>query len=263
MEQWILPGGLAVSLGNYTPPDDYLVMVRGALPEVPESQWQEFDYRKNTDYKVAIKDQGSFGACNGHAAASSLEDARYVAGMNYLALSAWLIYAKLCNGSDRGSSIAEALTLLQESGTCSDSLVTHGVINPRRLSAEANEDAARFKIEIGYKLESFRDLCTACQLRIPFNFSVPVNASFNDLDSDGVPGNRYGWHNHAVSGGFAMRKSGKHGWLIGMRNSWGTRWGQSGYCWIGEKNVQGRGFDAYGVFAAEVDPKDVPPEVGQ
>jgi len=242
MENWIQPDGIIRVLGNHD-----LAPVRGVLPSVPESEWKEFDYRTNADYKVAIKDQGQFGACNGHAAASSLEDARYIAGMGYLPLSAWLVYAKLCNGIDRGSSISEALTLLQQSGTCDDALVPHGTINPRRLSETANDNAKRFRVEIGY-------------LRIPFNFSVPVNAQFDTLDAEGVPGNRSGWHNHAVSGGFAMKKSSKHGWLIGMRNSWGTRWGQSGYCWIGEKNIQGRGFDAYGVFAAEVDPQNMPPK---
>ena len=259
MENWILPDGSVRALGNHEAPEGFLAPVRGVLPSVPESEWKEFDYRTNVDYKVAIKDQGQFGACNGHAAASSLEDARYIAGMGYLPLSAWLVYAKLCNGIDRGSSISEALTLLQQSGTCDDALVPHGTINPRRLTEQANDNAKRFKVEIGYRLESFKDLCTACQLRIPFNFSVPVNSQFDTLDAEGVPGNRYGWHNHAVSGGFAMKKSSKHGWLIGMRNSWGTRWGQSGYCWVAEKNVQGRGFDAYGVFAAEVDPANAPP----
>jgi hypothetical protein len=110
MEGWILPDGSVRALGNHEAPEGFLAPVRGVLPSVPESQWKEFDYRTNTDYKVAIKDQGQYGACNGHAAASSLEDARYIAGMGYLPLSAWLVYAKLCNGIDRGSSISECRT---------------------------------------------------------------------------------------------------------------------------------------------------------
>jgi hypothetical protein len=258
LEPWELPDGQTVLLGNQEPPVSLILPVRGVLPDVPEHKWTEFDLRKDTSYPVKIKNQGSYGACNGHAAASSLEDARYIAGLGYVPLSAWLVYADLCNGIDRGSSIAEALTLLQKSGTCDDALVPHGVINPRRINENARENAKRFKIEIGYRLQNFNDLCVAAQLRIPFNFSVPVNGGFNQLDAEGVPQNRSGWHNHAVSGGFAM-KQGKSGWLIGMRNSWGEQWGNQGYCWIAERNLRGSGFDAYGVFAAEVDPANLPP----
>lgn len=258
LDQWVLPDGQTVFLGNNEPPADLTLPVRGILPDVPESHWKEFDYRLNFDYKVAIKNQGNYGACNGHAAASSLEDARYIANLGYVPLSAWLVYADLCGGVDRGSSIAEALTLLQKSGTCDDAMVPHGTINPRRIDAQARDNAKRFKVEIGYRLESFRDLCVAAQLRIPFNFSVPVNAGFNMLDVEGVPQNRAGWHNHAVSGGFAMKK-GKSGWLIGMRNSWSEQWGDKGYCWVAERTIRGSGFDAYGVFAAEVDPQQLPP----
>ena len=141
LDKWVLPNGQIVSLGNTEPPVDLILPVRGVLPDVPEHKWQEFDLRKDTSYPVKIKNQGSYGACNGHAAASSLEDARYIAGLGYVPLSAWLVYADLCNGVDRGSSIAEALTLLQKSGTCDDALVPHGVINPRRIDAGARENA--------------------------------------------------------------------------------------------------------------------------
>jgi len=261
LESWVLPDGSETCLGNHAPNSHQILPVRGNLPDIPESEWKEFDLRNDSAYPVKIKDQGRYGACNGHAAASSLEIARYIAGLNHTDLSAWLVYADLCGGWDRGSVISEALTHLQSKGTCEDSMVPHGIINPRLISNEARQNAKRYKIEIGYRLTSFKDMCIASQLRLPFNFSVPVNSSFNSLDQYDRPQNRSGWHNHAVTGGMFMRKLPTGDWVIGMQNSWKTVWGRNGYCSIGEKNVQGQGFDAYTVAAVEIDPMDKPPTV--
>jgi hypothetical protein len=259
LEQWRLPDGSETFLGNHAPEPHHILPVRGNLPDIPESEWREFDLRTVPGYPVKIKDQGSYGACNGHAAASSLEIARWIAGPRHMDLSAWLVYADLCGGWDRGSVISEALTHLTTKGTCKDTLVPHGTINPNRISAEARQDAKRFRVEIGYRLTSFRDMCIACQLRMPFNFSVPVNSGFNNLDQYDRPQNRSGWHNHAATGGMSMRKLPTGDWVVGMQNSWKTSWGKGGYCSIGEKNVQGSGFDSYTVSAVEFDPEDTQP----
>lgn len=259
LESWFLPDGTETFLGNHAPQPDTLIPVRGNLPDIPESEWREFDLRTDPDYPVKIKDQGRYGACNGHAAASSLEIARYIAGLKHTDLSAWLVYADLCGGWDRGSIIAEALTHLQSKGTCEDSLVPHGTIAPSRIPSAARQNAKRYKIEIGYRINNFREMCIAAQLRLPFNFSVPVNSGFNSLDQHDMPQNRSGWHNHAVTGGVYMKKLPTGIWVVGMQNSWRDSWGRKGYCSIGEKNIQGSGFDAYTVAAVAYDPENPAP----
>ena len=261
LEQWRLPDGSETFLGNHAPEAHHILPVRGNLPDTPESEWREFDMRTVPGYPVKIKDQGSYGACNGHAAASSLEIARYIAGLTHRDLSPWIIYADLCGGWDRGSSIAQALTELQQKGTCEDSFVPHGTINPRRITSAARENAKQYRIEIGHTINNFREMCIAAQLRMPFNFSVPVNSGFNSLDQYDRPQNRSGWHNHAVTGGMSMRKLPTGDWVIGMQNSWDISWGRKGYCSIGEKNIQGSGFDAYTVAAVTYDPQDPAPKV--
>jgi hypothetical protein len=257
---WSLPDGTITKLGNHVP-HVRTVRVMLKLPDIPDSELREFDLTTNPDWPVKVKNQGSFGACNGHAAATSLEIARYIAGMTHVPLSSWLIYADLCQGWDRGSIIADALKHLSNVGTCPEPLVPHGTIQPRRVSQEARAEVLRFRVEIGYEVNTHRDLVIATHLRIPTNFSVPVNGSFNQLDADGVPGNRPGPHNHAVCGGVGLKRSTKHGWLVMTQNSWGEQWGQRGFFWAAERTTQGSYPDAYGVWAVTSDPQDPFPVV--
>ena len=103
---------------------------------VPEKYWVEFELPTGPSYPQ-ILDQDGYGACNGHAAISSLEWARWLVGMSYIALSPWYVYVILCNGIDRGSSIEEALDLLCNKGTSPASAVPYGTINPAKIPPTA------------------------------------------------------------------------------------------------------------------------------
>lgn len=242
-------------LGCFPSPFGYYLPSLGSLPLVPPEKWQEFEL----ETPAKIKDQGQFGACNGHAAATSLEVARWIAGLNHVDLSAWYVYSILCGGWDRGSSIAEALTLLKQQGTCQDVLVDHGIINPVKLSQAAKADAGRFRIEIGYGLTGFESMMAATQLRKPFNFSIAVNSGFDQLDNDGCPQNRQGTNNHAVMGGLGAKRCRDGQWAIKCQNSWGVRWGWNGYFWIKQRNIGGAYFDAYTIEAVTDDPQTPSP----
>lgn len=240
------PPSISLKLGSSEP-----------LPDIPESEWQEFDYTNDPKFPVKIKDQGQSNGCNGHAAATSLEAARWIAGLPHLDLSAWYIYANLCRGWDTGSGIADALQFLQNKGVCNTSYVLYGTINPSQIKPVATTEAAKHRIEIGHTLTSFKDLCISAQLRQPFNFSISVNTGFNSLDKNGCPSNISGSHNHAVMGGLGMKKVGGQ-WFILWQNSWGNRWGLNGRAWLGQHNLQGWGFDAYSVIATKESPENCP-----
>lgn len=248
-------GGSLRILGHRPPkgPRKVAAAPYGSIRPVPEKDWVEFDLRDDSSFTdaVPILDQGSRGACNGHAAASSLEAARWLAGMSPVALSPWYVYAILCRGVDQGSNIGQALTLLTEQGTCRFESVPWGTINPNALSPASRLEALGYKLELGTRALTFADLMTFAQLRIPFNFSVRVGSNFNNLDSEGCPPVSPGPGNHAVYGGFAVKRMKNGKYAIGMQNSWRKAWGLDGYAWIHEGHIARQTwFEAYGVQAA-------------
>jgi hypothetical protein len=221
---------------------------------IPESEWVEFDEWPS---EIKIKDQDGKGACNGHAAAISIEVARYVAGMPYVPISAWYIYAILCNGVDRGSMILDALKLCEDDGAAPESLVQYGIINPRKLTAEAHAAAPRFKAEIGSRVTTYQEIGTALQRRQSLNVAVCVGSGFNRLSSDGVPGLSRGACNHAVGMALGMKKSSSGEWLGRMPNSWTTQWGDKGFCWLPLKYIPTAAyFEAYTIRAVADDSAD-------
>ena len=245
---------------GWIPPVDPPRLQQGLpLFALDKSAWSEFEYTQPTQ----VKDQGNLGACNGHAAASTLELAYWI-GLGSAPvppLSAWFVYATLCNGLDRGSNIGDALTLLQGQGTCLDSLVPYSTINPRQISQDAHTDAERHKISLGGTLETWDDICNAIQLRRPVNLSVRAASNWSDLDASGVPPINIGMGNHAVGVGWGMRhKDGD--WQIKMQNSWSTKWGQNGYCWLTRRHWELQSYrEAYYVEVATAFPGTEPPRI--
>lgn len=257
---WIWSGSEWHGTGN-RPSSGVQLCFAKPIEKVDPRDYRPFSYPEpGPQMPVKVKNQDGKGACNGHAAATTLEMARWVAGMTPVDLSAWFIYAILCNGVDQGSSIDDALDLLTKTGTCPETDVPYGTINPRSLTDQARRDAARYKIEIGTKLVTWDDLMSATMLGRPFNFSICVGANFNNLDSNGVVGYTSGYGNHAVSGGWGAKEIGGGEWAIRWQNSWGATWGLRGFAYFTRQHWEKQQYAAaYDLVAVTDDPQDPEP----
>ncbi len=256
--------GFARPLGNFPTPASTRLTFTSPIDQIDVGAIEEFEY-DIAALGFAIKDQNGKGACNGFAADESLEIAMLIKNPSlYVKLSPWFIYSILCNGIDRGSNIGDALDLLSKTGTCLDTSVPYGTINPRSLSAAARAEAARFKIDVGGQLANFADMVKATQLRRPFNFSIRVGPGFDQLDADGCPRVSAGMGNHAVTGGLGLKigKDGKP--RIKWANHWTAQWGDKGYAYVGEEHIAHQpGYEGYDVIVPSADPQepDRPPPV--
>lgn len=247
--------GVRRTLGTLPSPPGLRLPRKRAPLLIPEDQWVPFDLRQVDPNPV--KDQGQYGACVGHGTAHAVEFARWIAGQPTEELSAWYVYAILCNGVDQGASIGEALRLVLDQGTCLDATVPHGTINPRRLPAAAKAEAQRFKVEIGAPHESFAEMMSAAQLRRPGVFSIHVGANFDRIDGNGVVGYSRGAGNHAIAYGYGAKKLPSGEWAQLFKNSWTKDWGDGGYAWFTARHVDGQPYyEAYDVIAVVEDPAD-------
>ena len=96
------------------------------------------------------------------------------------------------------------------------------------------------------------------------NLSVCVGRNFNTIDNEGVAGVDKGNGNHAVMTGRALKKSKKWGWLILMRNSWSTKWGVNGYCWLCEAHIESASyFECFSGRAIIDDPLGLNPPIAK
>jgi C1A family cysteine protease len=226
--------------------------------EIPLSEIQPFNAWPS---QIAIKDQDGAGACNGHAAATAMELSRFMQGMPHVPLSAWWVYGKLVKGWDRGSNIMDALELCQADGVAPESEVKYGDYSGR-YTDQAASAAKRFKLKIGRQLKTWEEIVTAVALRRGVNLAVRATMGWQsgNLDADGCPPVGRGPANHAVAVGGAVKKLQNGELAILDPNSWGTRWGQKGFCWLKRAHIESASwFEAYEVVAVSDDPTDPTP----
>ena len=131
------------------------------------------------------------------------------------------------NGPDPGQ-------VLVENGTCRQELWPDDRPDPVAREEQLEADAQRYRLEAVPLPIAGDDVRKVLSAGCPVHVSMNTGAAFSGVGRDGVfnaaeaPSGRHGRH--------AMLMVGYVGNFFTLKNSWGTDWGDQGYCYV-PKNV--------------------------
>lgn len=164
-------------------------------------------------------DQGPNGYCWGHSTCYAAMAARCIAGMPYVALSAYSICATIKKGANEGGWCGLSAKMAREKGWMPQSIWPQLDRNYRKYDTPENwAEAAKYK-SVGEFVDLTRNV-------------YDQNLTHAMVRSLGVQGKPMAWDfnywSHSVYGGdTVVVESGSLGGQ--MRNSWGLNWGDKGW----------------------------------
>jgi len=208
------------------------------------AEQEAVDLRK---YCTPIGDQGQTGRCSAFAWTHALEMSRNILQEDSPRLSPNFTmlefqemqgdaqnYQYAYSGGDGTISGPDPGRVLVANGTCRQDLWPDDRDQPAASERQLESDAQRYRLEavpLPIALEDVRKVLSA---GCPVHVSMNTGTAFSDVGRDGLfnaaeaPWGRHGRH--------AMMMVGYKGNFFILKNSWGTGWGDQGYCYV-PKNV--------------------------
>jgi hypothetical protein len=202
------------------------------------------DLRK---YCTPIADQGQTGRCSAFAWTHATEMSRNILNAppvrlspNYTMLEIQRYqgdardYQYAYEGGDGTAAGPEPGELLAEHGTCRQELWPDDRPTPTVREEQLKADAERYRLEATPWPIAVDDVRKVLSAGCPVHVSMNTGRAFSGVGRDGVfnaaeaASGRHGRH--------AMLMVGYVGNFFTLKNSWGTDWGDQGYCYI-PKNV--------------------------
>jgi hypothetical protein len=180
-----------------------------------------------------IRNQRTFGSCNGFSTALALSRARVFRGLetpeDAVILSGADAYSQMNGGRDNGSHLAAGLKVCAEGGIAPESLVPWNHVYDHQISAAAKAERVKYKGFEPEAVDTEEELANGLLLGFPAVVAVHVAGSFDRLDGRGVSMGPNGPGNHSV--GIDDLRLAPDGTIeFDMFNSWDTTWGDSGRC---------------------------------
>jgi hypothetical protein len=170
-------------------------------------------------------------SCNGYATAGALSRARHLRGIqDGLILSGAFPYSRMNGGRDNGSALSDGLKVIEQYGSCPESLVPWSMIYKNQQPANAEAEAAKHKGLVCYAAGTIQGLRTGLAKGFVAIVAVHAGGNFQRLDSRGIAGADSGGGNHAVHVDDLCIVSGKE--VFDMANSWGTGYGTEGRAYL-------------------------------
>lgn len=231
-------------------------------PMVPRSSWRPFSMRK---WVPEILDQDGIGACNAFCSVMTVHGTRARQGLPYKCLSAGFLYGSINGQQDEGSMLDDALRHMEKTGTPFASTI--GMLDWRRNSwpRDSSNYLAEAKQNIileAYWCPTFEHLASAvlsgywCNTGIWWGEDGPDSNGWMAASARGRKGG------HSIPAiGLHPKPGSSTIWGYETANSWGTDFGDNGFCKIPETRVTSDGMSAgmWAVCAVTVqEPDDLP-----
>jgi C1A family cysteine protease len=203
------------------------------------------------DHCPPVYDQGKLGSCTANAIGAAIQyDEMYKQGLSSVMPSRLFIYynERVIEGTvstDSGAMIRDGIKTVNQSGVCSESdWPYYPAAYAQQPPPRCYSDAAKTKATLYQRVIRDLDHMRSCLAGgYPFVFGFSVYASF---ESTAVA--LSGWvpmptHGESLLGGHAVLAVGYddalHRFIV--RNSWGTTWGDNGYCTMPYAYLTSRG----------------------
>ncbi len=187
-----------------------------------------------------IQDQGQLGSCTANALAGNVDLLKKQQLKKVLDFSRLFIYynervIEHTIGSDSGAMLRDGIKTLVKQGACPELEWPYDIAEfAKQPSEKAYKDALSYQITSYYRINSLEQMKHTLSTGYPFVFGFSVYESFESpqVASSGiVPLPQKG---ERLLGGHAVMAAGfdDTSKQFVVRNSWGTSWGQKGYCMI-------------------------------
>lgn len=221
---------------------------------IVEGSSTEVDLRK---FASPVEDQRWLNSCVGNAVVGGLELLRLASGHDHVDLSRLFVYYNARNEHsaqtlDKGTYIRSAMLTLQKLGVCKEETWAYNMNKVFvRPSWNSYREAYLNKIDDYYRIRSYGSsrldaIETALRARHPVAFGMKVDDKFVE-NRDGHPKftSSSKWEGRHAMLIVGFNKTSK---TLIVRNSWGTSWGDDGYCYLPYDALQAAESDDFWVM---------------